>query len=109
MEPSGYAIAMLILAFVLFRYPDYQYIGAIAILILGYGDGIGGLVSEYIGRHKFPIPHKTAEGSFTVFIISFIIAAALLEALAMTDMTITYAFFIACFATITELFSVGWN
>ncbi|CDE08691.1 putative uncharacterized protein [Bacillus sp. CAG:988] len=102
-----YAIAMLILAFVLFRYPDYQYIGAIAILILGYGDGIGGLVSEYIGRHKFPIPHKTAEGSFTVFIISFIIAAALLEALAMTDMTITYAFFIACFATITELFSVG--
>lgn len=102
-----YAVALTILTFILFRYPDYQYIGAIAILILGYGDGVAGLVSEYLGKHKFPIPHKTAEGSFTVFVISFIISYTLLNALASTNMALAYSFFIACFATMLELFSIG--
>ncbi len=102
-----YCVALTILAVLLFRTEQLKYIGAIAILILGYADGLGGLISEYLGKHEFGFGHKTAEGSFTVFTISFVISYVLFNMLLYSDLALEYSFFIACFATIIELFSVG--
>ncbi len=102
-----YCIALTILSVVLFRTEQLKYIGAIAVLILGYADGIGGLISEYLGKHEFGFGHKTAEGSFAVFTISFVISYVLFNMLLYSDLALEYSFFIACFATMIELFSVG--
>lgn len=102
-----YCIALTILTVLLFRTEQLKYIGAIAILILGYADGIGGLISEYLGKHKFQFGHKTAEGSFAVFLISFAISYVLFNMLLYSDLALEYSFFIACFATMIELFSCG--
>lgn len=102
-----YSIALTILAVLLFRTEQLKYIGAIAVLILGYADGIGGLISEYLGKHEFAFGHKTAEGSFAVFTISFVISYVLFNMLLYSDLALEYSFFIACFATMIELFSCG--
>ena len=102
-----YCIALTILAVVLFRTEQLKYIGAIAVLILGYADGIGGLISEYLGKHEFGFGHKSAEGSFAVFTISFVISYVLFNMLLYSDLALEYSFFIACFATMIELFSIG--
>lgn len=102
-----YCVALTILSVVLFRTEQLKYIGAIAVLILGYADGIGGLISEYLGKHEFGFGHKTAEGSFAVFTISFVISYVLFNMLLYSDLALEYSFFIACFATMIELFSVG--
>lgn len=102
-----YCIALTILTILLFRTEQLKYIGAIAVLVLGYSDGIGGLISEYLGNHKFQFGHKTAEGSFAVFVITFVISYVLFNMLLYSDLALEYSFFIACFATMIELFSIG--
>ena len=55
---------------------DYRFIGGIGILIMGYGDGFAAIVGKAIGKNKYKVynNYKTIEGSFVVFMLSFIVS-----------------------------------
>lgn len=58
----------------LFR-EDFKYLGAIGILIMGYGDGFAGLIGKRLGKNKFQFlgNKKSIEGSLTMFVFSFMV------------------------------------
>ncbi|MCT4663469.1 MAG: hypothetical protein N4A40_16570 [Tissierellales bacterium] len=70
-----YAISLFILSLWTFGI-ERPYIGAIGILVMGYGDGFAAIIGSKHGHHKFTIlrKSKSIEGSFCVFIITFIIS-----------------------------------
>lgn len=72
-----YAISLLILALLTFRDSSQAYIGALGILIMGYGDGFAALVGEKLGKHKL-VGKKSIEGTITMFVISFLVSLAIL-------------------------------
>lgn len=100
-----YASALFILTATLFQNKDYLYIGAVAILALGYGDGIGGLITEYIGKHKFELKNKSVEGSLVCFIVTFLTTIVVLQTTYVGSMLVPYSIYIAVMATMLELFS----
>ncbi len=102
-----YALALFILSLVLFRNTFYMYTGAIAILILGYGDGLATLIGSYFGKHKFGVKEKSVEGSFTLLLMAFLIGTILLQSMYPTSMVAAYALYISVFATMVELFAPG--
>ncbi len=102
-----YALALLTLSIYFFQNTYYMYIGAIAILTLGYGDGLATLVGEYFGKHKFGVRNKSAEGSFTMLFVTFLIITVLLQYSFPTQQIATLALYISVFATMVELFAPG--
>lgn len=100
-----YAISLFILSILLFRHQEYLYIGGIGILILGYGDGLAGLIGASFGRHKLDVNEKSVEGSLALGIASFIISLLLLQSVVISSNYIAYALFIAIFAMMIEMFS----
>ncbi|MEG2447527.1 MAG: DUF92 domain-containing protein [Bacilli bacterium] len=100
-----YTISLFILSVLLFQHKSFLFIGAIAILILGYGDGLAGLIGSIFGKHKLGVNNKSVEGSLTVFIMSFIISVLLLQSFMTTNMTLVYGLYIAMFAMMVELYS----
>lgn len=52
---------------------DFKYIGAIGILIMGYGDGFAAVVGKKCGSNKYKVYEstKSLEGSITMFVLSF--------------------------------------
>ncbi|WP_066502602.1 DUF92 domain-containing protein [Abyssisolibacter fermentans] len=82
---------------------DYRYIGAIGILVMGYGDGFAAIVGKKFGNIKYFIfgNEKSIEGSFTVFILSFIVSALILFNYKGIDI-IHIAIIVAFLATIIE-------
>ncbi|NBI06973.1 DUF92 domain-containing protein [Senegalia massiliensis] len=99
-----FPISLLILVFIFWDVNIY--IGAIGILIMGYGDGLAalfgikfGLNTFYIGSNK-----KSFIGTFTMFMASFIISIIFLSiAESFGTSTILISFIIAIIATILEL------
>lgn len=67
-----YAISWTILAFFLF---DNRIVASVAIVAMSYGDGFGGLVGSRFGRRRI-IGNKTVEGTFAVFIATFVAVIA---------------------------------
>ena len=52
---------------------DFKYLGALGILIMGYGDGFAAIVGENYGKRKYKIfgNEKSLEGSIAMFSFSF--------------------------------------
>lgn len=79
------------------------YIGAIGILIMGYGDGLAGLIGKKFGKIKI-FNHKSLEGTLTNFIVSFLIAILFLGVKFNISLNIVVlSFIIALFSSILEL------
>jgi phytol kinase len=63
-----YAISWTVLAFFFF---DQQWIIAVGIAAMSYGDGMAALIGEKFGKHKYNIfgDKKSFEGSITMFLV----------------------------------------
>lgn len=98
-----YAVSLLILALIAFSPLSSPEFGAFGILIMGYGDGMAAVVGRRFGKRKFSIcgSQKSLEGSFTMFVFSFLTAFTLLSFFSSSD-TFLYSFLIALVATILE-------
>jgi phytol kinase len=98
-----YAISLLILALVTFSPFSNPSIGALGILIMGYGDGMAAVAGKRFGRRKYRISgcEKSFEGSVTMFIISFIITFILLSIFPVPGKFL-FCVLIALFAALSE-------
>ncbi len=77
------------------------YLGALGILIMGYGDGLAGLIGKKYGKRKL-VRNKSVVGSTTMFIVSLIISYIILSWFA-PEFTIIGSILIAVGATFIEL------
>ena len=75
-----YAISLMLLAFITFRNIEFSYIGALGILIMGYGDGFAAIVGVKYGKHKYKVlgNNKSLEGTLAMFLFSFIVSLVIL-------------------------------
>lgn len=98
-----YAISLLILSLITFSPLSYPAIGALGILIMGYGDGMAAIVGKRYGKRKFRIQgsEKSLEGSLTMFIVSFFTAYIVLSFFHVPGILL-YSILIAFFASIVE-------
>ena len=101
-----YALSTLFLTYVSFQPGSSLMIGGVGLLVMGYGDGLAGLVGRKWGRHPFQLfqAKKSLEGSLTMFITSFAVLVVYL-----TYMTGSAAllpcFVIALISTLVEAIS----
>lgn len=99
-----YAISLLILSIITFRMNSPE-IGAMGILVMGYGDGFAALIGEKYGNLKIKFnKNKSILGSITMFIVSFIVALIISNIYGSSNVIII-SFTIAFIATIVELIS----
>lgn len=72
-----YALSLLILSIITYGITKRPEIGLCSTLIMGYGDGLAGVIGKKIKSLEYKIGNtkKTLAGSLTMFIISFIIIA----------------------------------
>lgn len=96
-----YALSILILIVAHFSMNKYIYIGVLAILILGYADGLAGLIGYNIGHIRFK-NKKSLEGSLVFFGISFIISYVILK-MNFYDNVIVSSLLISTYGTIIEV------
>jgi phytol kinase len=56
------------------------YVGALGILVMGYGDGMAAIIGKTFGKTSYTIGKstKTIEGSLTMFIISSVVILIIL-------------------------------
>lgn len=94
-------LILVILTFGLLNRPD---IGAMGILILGYGDGLAAVFGIKYGKHKLAFG-KSMEGSFAMFLASFVVGVLVSTLVFPLTTALWIGFVIALFATIIELFS----
>lgn len=75
-----YAISLLILTLITFG-NGMEYVGALGILTMTYGDGLAAVIGTKYGKHKFKTikGYKSIEGTITMFISTFIVCAILLR------------------------------
>ena len=97
-----YAISLFILALLTFRSDSNPIIGAIGILIMGYGDGLAALIGSKVKSPKLPLlkTNKSIAGSLTMFVVSFIVVAIIL--IINGESNLVPALIIALAATILE-------
>lgn len=76
-----YAVSLLVLSLITFRQAFSPYIGALGILVMGYGDGLAAVIGSKYGKHKIKLGNsiKSLEGSVTMFIASFVTIFTLLS------------------------------
>lgn len=71
-----FPISLLILSLLTFSnitaISDSMYIGAVGILVMGYGDGFAAVIGKKFGKHRWK-SGKSLEGSLTMFIASFLV------------------------------------
>ena len=70
-----YAISLFIITFLAF-YFDLLHLGALAILAMGYGDGLGAVLGHHFKGLKL-VGNKTLVGFLTVFLVTLIIGLIL--------------------------------
>ncbi|MSU00231.1 diacylglycerol/polyprenol kinase family protein [Tissierella pigra] len=101
-----YALSLLILSLITFKDKELSYIGALGILIMGYGDGFAAIVGINFGKHKFKIfgNYKSIEGSLAMFTFSFIVSIIILYIFNPNNILL-FSFILAALSTILELFS----
>jgi phytol kinase len=98
-----FPISLLILVFLTFGPLNLPYVGALGILVLGYGDGFAAVVGSKYGKHQ--LKHgKSLEGSITMFLASFVVSAFVL-AFATATPWFWVALFISLVATLIELYT----
>ncbi len=87
---------------------DLKHLGALGILVMGYGDGFAALIGEKFGRLKFKIfsTVKSIEGSIAMFVFSFAVSTVILGIFAGFDFnTIRIGFALAIVATLIEAYT----
>lgn len=101
-----FALSLLILSLITFKNIEYSYIGALGILIMGYGDGFAAVIGVKYGKRKFKVlgNEKSIEGSLTMFIFSFMVSAVILYTFNPMNI-ILYSLIIAIVSTFLEAFS----
>ncbi|WP_353095831.1 hypothetical protein [Tissierella praeacuta] len=101
-----YALSLLILSLMTFKDKELSYIGALGILIMGYGDGFAAIIGVSLGKHKFKIlgNDKSIEGSLVMFIFSFIVSITILYIFNPVNILLS-SFLLALLSTALELFS----
>ena len=97
-----FPISLLILVVLTFGVLKNPYIGAIGILVMGYGDGLAAVIGKAYGKHKFAFG-KSIEGSLAMFIISFIVVFVVSINIASILVSLILALGVAAFATMIEL------
>lgn len=80
------------------------YIGAIGILILGYGDGLAAVVGKAYGKTEL-IHGKSLQGSLTMFGASFVLTFVILMRYQPLMVAVFAGLVIALIATMIELFT----
>ncbi|WP_352418257.1 diacylglycerol/polyprenol kinase family protein [Proteiniborus sp.] len=101
-----YAISLLILALITFKNKELSYIGALGILIMGYGDGFAAIIGTKYGKHKFRVLGniKSIEGSLAMFVFSFVVSVIILYIF--DPVNVLYiGLLVALLSTILEMFS----
>lgn len=68
-----FPISLLILVIISFGILDKPEIGAIGILILGYGDGFAAVIGQKYGKRELKY-NKSLEGSLAMLLFSFVVA-----------------------------------
>lgn len=101
-----FALSLLILALITFKNIEFSYIGALGILIMGYGDGLAAVVGVKYGKHKFKVMgnEKSLEGSLTMFFFAFVVSVSLLYIFNPINV-ILFSLIIAIISTILEVLS----
>ena len=76
-----YALSLLILSLLTFKNGQAPYIGALGILIMGYGDGFAAIIGQKFKSKEYRVGNnkKTVYGSLTMFIVSFLVSFLVLN------------------------------
>lgn len=97
-----FPISLLILVLITFSL-DMTYIGAVGILVLGYGDGMAGLIGKKYGKIKV-YKNKSIQGSAAMFVASLIVSFIILSIFT-PSIAIVGSLILAILATAIELFT----
>lgn len=97
-----FPISLLILVIVSFGLLKNPYIGAVGILVMGYGDGFAAVIGTAFGKHKLAFG-KSIEGSLTMFIVSYLVVLFISVMLMPISMALIVALGVAALATVVEL------
>ncbi len=87
---------------------DLKYLGALGILIMGYGDGFAAVIGKKYGQMKYKVLGKTRtiEGSIGMFFFSFVVSTIILGIMLGFELQIIQiSFIIAALATLVEAFT----
>lgn len=98
-----FPISLLILVAFTFGVLKQPMIGAVGILVMGYGDGLAAIIGKKYGKHQL-IFGKSIEGSLAMFITSLIVTITILIIFGIPNL-ILIALAVAIIATIIELFT----
>ena len=104
-----YAVSLLILSLLTLGKGGYEYIGALGILTMGYGDGFAAVVGNLKGTRYTPIGRnlKSREGTLTMLVVTFSVITLVLGIC--TNMSIllilVYSAGLSVVATLLELFT----
>ena len=101
-----YAISLFILAIITFSEGMNPYVGAMGILVMGYGDGFAAIIGERFGKHSFTVMNskKSLEGSAAMFVVTFFVAL-IISFLAGNSCIWLLPISLAMIATLVEIFS----
>jgi phytol kinase len=101
-----FAISLLILTIFTFSKGSHPYIGALGVLIMGYGDGFAAVFGTKYTKHSFKIwnNNKTPSGTCAMFIFSFMTAFIVLKIYSPVS-ALPISVVLALAATIIEIFS----
>lgn len=113
MERSGngnlgtvyFPISLLILVIFTFGVINRPEIGAVGILVLGYGDGLAAVVGKAYGKRKL-VNNKSLEGSLTMLFASFVVVLAILLVAGVSLVsTLIAAVVVSILSTLIELYT----
>ena len=101
-----FALSLMILALITFKNTKFSYIGALGILVMGYGDGFAAIIGVKYGKHKFKVlgNNKSLEGSLAMFLFSFVVSLVILYIFNPVNMLL-YSLILATVSTVLEAFS----
>ncbi|MCU0104055.1 hypothetical protein N7603_00070 [Acholeplasma vituli] len=113
MERSGngnlgtvyFPISLLILVILTFGVINKPEVGAVGILVLGYGDGLAAVVGKAFGKHKL-VDNKSLEGSLTMVVVSFVVVTLILSFSGYNIITALWvAVVVSIISTVIELYT----
>ena len=99
-----FPISLLILVALTFGVVDNPFIGAVGILVMGYGDGLAAVIGKRFGKRML-VNGKSFEGSLTMFIASFVVTFVIATFTQSIGIALLLAMGVAAFATLIELFT----
>ena len=101
-----YAVSLFILALLSFGDNRTPYIGAIGILVMGYGDGIAAIIGERLGKVPFGPKKsgKTLEGTLGMFLASYIVVYIITSLFSPLN-PFGVSFVLALYGTLAELYT----